>query len=140
MSTLLYTVDYANTSNMKAFCAPTSTSKSTRRTSSTRSSNASSLFDYSNSAAIKSFTSSRRPSNKGFSMKNALNQLKPTEEQIQPTGIYSPIIKRGALFDFSNNADIKAFCASPRRNSSKTDESSRKHSATQSGVDAALLR
>jgi hypothetical protein len=100
MSTLLYTVDYTNTKAIQAFT-------SSRRTS----------------AASSSSSSTPATSSKGFNMDSALTQLKPTEEQIQPSGIYSSIIKRGSLF-------------SGLRRSFKTD----KHSATQSRVDAALLR
>lgn len=77
-------------------------------------------------------TDSRRTStstsgnDKKFTMKAALEQLKPTEEQITPSGIYAPIIKRGSLFNF--------------RRSSKSSSSDRKHSQTQAHVDAALLR
>jgi hypothetical protein len=102
MSSFLYTVDYNNIKSPRA-------STSSRRTST---------------------SSTKNTSNKGFTMKAALEQLKPTEAQIHPTGIYSDIIKRGSLF-------------SGLRRSSKADSSpsqSRKHSATQSRVDAALLR
>jgi len=33
-----------------------------------------------------------------FSVKNALDQLRPTREVLTPAGIYTPIIKRGSLF------------------------------------------
>ncbi|EXJ63319.1 uncharacterized protein A1O5_11640 [Cladophialophora psammophila CBS 110553] len=32
------------------------------------------------------------------SIKNALDQLRPTTETLTPAGIYSPVIKQGALF------------------------------------------
>jgi hypothetical protein len=91
------------------------------------------IVDYNNIKSPRASADSRRASastieskdnGEKFTLKGALQQLKPTEEQIIPSGIYTPIIKRGSLFSF--------------RRGSKP--SSRKHSQTQANVDAALLR
>lgn len=97
MSTLIYAVDYNNIKSPRA-------STSSRRTS----------------------TSTSDSHGSKFSLKAALEQLKPTEEKITPSGIYSPIIKRGSLFSGLR--------------SKKTPSQSRKHSQSQARVDAALLR
>ena len=201
MSTLLYTVDYNNTDNMKTFAssrrassnssngdgsyhgldydntkynnikvfANARTSDSSRRASSTSSNSSYHGLDYDNAKynKIKEFAnarasnSSRRTSSGSsngegsyhgldydntkynnikafanarasdsseskFSMQAALDQLKPTEKEIAPSGIYSPIIKRGSLFSGLR--------------SKKGDDKVGKHSHTQAGVDATLLR
>jgi hypothetical protein len=100
--------------------------------------------------ASSSTTSSQRSQ---FTMKAALEQLKPTKEQITPSGIYSPIIKRGSLFKSLRPA-AKAQEPTPiyesvlrrplfgraKHGNEKTPSQSRKHSTTQARVDAALLR
>ena len=53
-------------------------------------------------------TTSSTASNKSrLSLKAALEQLKPTTETITPSGIYTPIVKRGSLFQFLKPAEKK---------------------------------
>lgn len=107
MSAYLYTVDYSNTKNIQNFTS------SSRRTSNA------------------STSPSTKAANNKFTMKTALNQLKPTEEQIHPSGIYGPIIKRGSLFSgLRRSSKANSNASTP----SSSPSQSRKHS-----VDAAML-
>lgn len=73
------------------------------------------------SAETTSSTSSAEPSRRKSSVKKFLDQLRPTEEVITPSGIYAPIIKQGPLFERreSNTGE---------KSSSSTPSSSRKSS------------
>ena len=115
MSAYLYTVDYNNIKNIQEFTS------SSRRTSTTSSAPS--------TKAVNNTTNSNK-----FTMKSALNQLKPTEEQIHPSGIYTPIIKRGSLF-----SGLRRSSKSNTSTPSSSPSQSRKHSATEARADSVML-